>query len=152
MFKNIRLKLLALFTVLVSFTLAGCSEEETERTQPAGIPSIIEEAIIEKTNGIDIKDITINPFLGEGAKEGDKIALIHLKWGVSNSAETTRKMLEMYGARVIFALESEPEIKEAVIFWEVPYHAKGMNSAKFNYERRGDGFYTNGEWYAPVLR
>lgn len=152
MFKNIRLKLLALFTVLASFTLVGCSEEETERTQPAGIPSIIEGVIIEKTNGITIKDITINPFLGEGAKEGDKIVLIYLRWDVANSAEMTRAMLKLNGTRIISALESESEVKEVVIFWEVPYHLEGGNSAKLSYERRIDGFYPGGDWLAPSLR
>lgn len=116
------------------------------------IKPLIKQAVHDKTSGVKINSITINPNLGNNANEGDKIVLIYLTWDVSNHPEMTRKMLEMYSARIVNPLEADSKVSEVVVFWEVPYHLKGSNSAKFNYIRKNNAIYSNGEWFAPVLR
>lgn len=116
------------------------------------IVALIEDRAEDKTFGVIINDIRINHNLGSSAKPDDKIVLIYLTWDVSNPPEMTRKMLEINSARIVSALDVRPEVSEVVVFWEVPYHLEGNNSAKFNYFKKNGEFYEGDKWYAPVLR
>lgn len=140
-------KLLLIVSVLFgmfSFTFAETQQEE--------ITQLINETI-KKSDlyGVTINNIQVNN--NASKNDGSKIALVYLKWDVKNSAAMTRQMLEMYSARIVGrALVKDQDINEAVLFWEVPYHLKGSNSAKFNYFKKNGEFYEGEKWYAPVLR
>lgn len=111
------------------------------------------EAVVKSDNlyGVIINNITVNNNVAK--KDGSKIALIYLTWDVKNSVKTTRGMLEMYSARIVGkALVQDENINEAVLFWEVPYHATETNVAKFNYFKKNGEFYEGDKWYAPVIR
>ncbi len=173
--KKIKKILLYTFGSIVVILMAiGFFAGESKKTQVATdspkievAPSTIEEpivvavpsmedhinALIKSDNlyGVKIDNFTLN---NNAAKnDGSKIALINLTWDERNSATRTQQMLEMYSARIVGkALITDPNIQEAVLFWEVPYHQKGQNSAKFNYFKKNNEFYEGDKWYAPVLR
>lgn len=140
-------KLLLIVSVLFgmfSFTFA--------ETQKEDVAQLVNETIKESNlYGVTINNIQVNN--NASKNDGSKIALVYLNWDVSNSASTTRQMLEMYSARIVGkALVKDQDIGEAVLFWEVPYHAMDTNVAKFNYFKKNGEFYEGDKWYAPVLR
>ena len=129
---------------MFSLTFAGTQKEE--------VTQLVNETIKEANlYGVKINSVQVNT--NASKNDGSKIALVYLTWNVSNSASTTRQMLEMYSARVVGkALIKDQGINEAVLFWEVPYHAKETNIAKFNYFKKNGEFYVGEQWYAPVIR
>ena len=140
-------KLLLIISVVLgvfSLTFADTQKEEVTKL----VNDIIKESNL---YGVSISNLQVNN--NASKNDGSKIALVYLEWDVSNSASTTRQMLEMYSARIVgMALVKDQSINEAVLFWEVPYHAKDMNIAKFNYFKKNGEFYVGEQWYAPVLR
>lgn len=140
-------KLLLIVSVLFgifSFSFAETQKEEVTQL----VNEIIKEANL---YGVKINSVQVNT--NASKNDGSKIALVYLTWNVSNSASTTRQMLEMYSARIVGkALVKDQSISEAVLFWEVPYHAKGTNVAKFNYFKKNGEFYVGQTWYGPMIR
>lgn len=138
--------LLIISAVLGMFSLTFAENQKEEVTQ------LVNETIKEA----NLYDVTLNNVqvnTNASKNDGSKIALVYLTWDESNSASTTRQMLEMYSARIVGkALVKDQSINEAVLFWEVPYHAEDMNIAKFNYFKKNGEFYVGENWYAPVLR
>ena len=102
------------------------------------IKEVIKNRIEEKYNGTDIDSITINEDSGT-EETGNYIALVYLTWNVSNSAKTSKEMLEMYSEDLAaIVAEGCSNVQEIAVFWTVPY----LNgSAKCAYERKGDGMY-----------
>lgn len=140
-------KLLLIVSVL--FGIFSFSFAETQKEE---VTQLVNETIKEANlYGVKTNNVQVNT--NASKNDGSKIALVYLTWNVSNSASTTRQMLEMYSARIVgMALIKDKNINEAVLFWEVPYHAKGTNVAKFNYFKKNGEFYVGEQWYAPVLR
>lgn len=140
-------KLLLIISVVFgvfSLTFAETQKEEVTKL----VNDIIKESNL---YGVSISNLQMNN--NASKNDGSKIALVYLEWDVSNSASTTRQMLEMYSARIVgMALVKDQSINEAVLFWEVPYHAKDTNIAKFNYFKKNGEFYVGEQWYAPVIR
>ncbi|AST93490.1 hypothetical protein BC6307_20565 [Sutcliffiella cohnii] len=122
---------------------------EVELTEKEKIERTVEQIVDEDFNGTTISQLLVNENLGLG--DGSYIVLPHLVWDVKNRAGTTREMLEMYSDHLAAKL-ADYNVSEVTVFWEVPYHLEGNNSAKFNYERQGDGMAIGERWYAPVLR
>lgn len=129
---------------MISLTFAENQKEE--------VTQLVNETIKEADlYGVTLNNVQVNT--NASKNDGSKIALVYLTWNVSNSASTTRQMLEMYSARIVGkALVKDQSINDAVLFWEVPYHAKEINVAKFNYFKKNGEFYVGENWYAPVLR
>lgn len=129
---------------MISLTFAETQKEE--------VTQLVNETIKEADlYGVTLNNVQVNS--NASKNDGSKIALVYLTWDVSNSASMTRQMLEMYSARIVGkALVKDQSINDAVLFWEVPYHAKEINVAKFNYFKKNGEFYVGENWYAPVLR
>ena len=108
------------------------------------------EGIVSKDlNSTSITEIAVNNYQGEADKY---IVLPHLVWDVPNSKETTVEMLEMYSDHIAANLYEQEGIEEITVFWEVPYHLKGENIAKFNYMRTANGMDKNDKWLDSVLQ
>ena len=138
--------------LLIVSVLFGIFSFSFAETQKEKVTQLVNETIKEANlYGVKINSVQVNT--NASKNDGSKIALVYLTWNVSNSASTTRQMLEMYSARIVgMALIKDKNINEAVLFWEVPYHAKETNIAKFNYFKKNGEFYEGDKWYAPVIR
>lgn len=86
---------------------------------------------------VAVKEIKVNENMG--LDDGSYIVLPHLTWYVKNKEKTTREMLSMYSENIAAKLAGESDVSKVTVFWEVPYHLEGDNSAKFSYIRQGDG-------------
>lgn len=94
-----------------------------------------------------------NAQLNTNANKVDtKIALIYLRWDRKNDPAQTKSMLQMYSARLANEIGKHKNVSEIVIFWEVPYHVKDQNIAKFNYSKKNNELVIDNEWFAPVIR
>lgn len=103
----------------------------------------------------DLKDVSVNQILineNFGKGDGSYIALPHLSWGVKNGAERTRQIIEEYADHIAATLANEEDVSEITVFWEVPYHYKGENIAKYMYEKSGDGMAKMDQWLSPEIR
>ena len=125
-------------------------EETAEESRDIEIETIVQNIIDEDLNRVEVKEIKVNENMG--LDDGSYIVLPHLTWDVKNKEKTTREMLSMYSENIAAKLADESDVSEVTVFWEVPYHLEGDNSAKFSYSRQGDGMAIKEEWFAPVLR
>lgn len=124
-------------------------EKKTESDEKDKIENFVKKIIQDDFNDTKVSQLMINENLG--LDDGSYIVLPHLKWDVQNSKKTTRDMLEMYSDHLAAKL-ADYNVSEVTVFWEVPYHLEGNNSAKFNYQRQGEGMAIGERWYAPVLQ
>ncbi len=114
--------------------------------------------IIDIENAVNNGNITTatvlrNAQLNTDAKNADsKIAMIYLQWDRKNDPAQTKKMLQMYSARLANEIGKHKNVSEIVVFWEVPYHVKDQNIAKFNYSKKNNDWIVDKEWFAPVIR
>lgn len=136
-----------------SKTTQQSTETAAESSEDVTYPpeeKAIRDRINDKYSGTVIDSITLNPDLGTDI-ETDYIALVNLTWNVKNSAEMSKKMLEMYSDDLAATVYSEcPDVQELAIFWTVPYHNNA--NAKRSYERKTDGMYLMDSMYDNVFR
>lgn len=128
-------------------------EEEVESeplTREEEIEALVQKIIDEDLNGTEAKEIKVNENAGLG--DGSYIVLPHLVWDVKNGADTTKEMLERYSDHIAAELASESDISEITVFWEVPYHLEGENTAKFNYAPQDGGMAKGDIWHDPILQ
>lgn len=111
----------------------------------------IEQAINNSniTTATVLRDAQLNV---NASKVDTKIAMIYLQWDRKNPADQTRKMLSMQSARLANEIGKHKNLSEIVVFWQVPYHAKDQNIAKFNYSKKNNEWMVDNEWFAPVIR
>ncbi|MBQ2679235.1 MAG: hypothetical protein IJF98_03450 [Firmicutes bacterium] len=85
------------------------------------ISKFITETVAQNYRKTAFEKYEINENL-ETEKEGDYVLLIYLKWSEQNSAETSKKMIEMYATDLIVKIGEEFDyITEVCTFWDVPY-------------------------------
>lgn len=113
------------------------------------------EALIKKQVA-EYADTSINEICvnSNGEDDGDHgyYAQVFLLWDVQNGAKTTRDMAKMYSGDLAASFKYFDDLLGLTVFWEIPYHLKGDNIAKYTFERNDDGMYFAEEWYAPIIR
>ncbi len=113
-------------------------EEEPESEQ-SKVEKKVQEYIDAYYTKTEIDSITVNEDLGTDV-DGDYIALVRLTWNVSNSAELSKEVLDIYSSDMASRMYKDlPEIQELAVFWTVPHLNNG--SAKISFERKDDGMY-----------
>ncbi len=113
-------------------------EEEPESEQ-SKVEKKVQEYIDAYYTKTVIDSITVNEDLGTDI-DGDYIALVRLTWNVSNSAELSKEVLDLYSSDMAARMYNDlPEIQELAVFWTVPHLNNG--SAKISFERKDDGMY-----------
>ncbi|MGE6379953.1 hypothetical protein [Peribacillus muralis] len=122
-------------------------EKKVELTREEKIEKRAKKIIKKNYNKTTVNQLEVNENLG--LNDGSYIVLPHLKWDVKNSKKMTKEMIEMYSDDLAANLAKESDISEITVFWEVPYHLKGSNLAKFSYEKSGDGMAIGERWYDP---
>lgn len=126
-------------------------EEDVEENDDSAMYELLIEKQVEEYDGTTINDINVNSNLEEGENHG-YYTQVFLKWDVQNSAQTTRDMIKMYSSDLAASLNNYEELIELTVFWEIPYHVKGENIAKYTFGRNDDGMYFDDTWHAPALQ
>lgn len=125
------------------------SKAEAETNPIDDLKFNVRSAISKSTSRIDvsINDITINENLGTD-DENDFVVLAYLSFDVKNTAQTTKKMLNLLNNEIGTNMAKIDNISELTIFWEVPYLNQSQdNIAKANLLRNDEGLYFEEEWY-----
>lgn len=169
-------KLLTILIIsLLALTAAACGSEETTKPKEVEKPKVevkkerpkevkkeklsrdkeianeVKKIVKKNYPGTTVSKIEVNENFGT-EKENDYIVLPYLNWDVKNSVKTTKEMLKMYSDDLAAQLAKESDIEEITVFWEVPYHLKGNNIAKFNYTRSGNDMAIGDAWFDPSIR
>lgn len=102
----------------------------------------IESTITSRVNSGDYKNVKLDRFAVNknlGAGDGTYIALVYLKFDISNSKSTGNETMRRYSDDLVAALaKNTSSVCEAVIFWDDEYNDRKL---KYTYKYRNGGFY-----------
>ena len=98
-------------------------DEPVELTEQEEIQQAVETIVEDDLRDTAVSDLSVNENLG--LDDGSYVVLAHLEWNVKNRAKTTRDMLEQYSDHLAAKL-ADYNVSEVTVFWEVPYHIKGI--------------------------
>lgn len=103
--------------------------KKMEGSESDSISSAIKSHVSSNFDKTSVDSVTVNDDLGKGS---GYIALVNLTWNVKNSAETSKKVLEMYSDDLAATIAAKySSVNEIAVFWKVPYLTN--NTSKWSY-------------------
>lgn len=124
-------------------------EADQEKEAAEEIADLVKTIVKEDLEKTKVLDVQVNENLGKA--DGSYIVMPNLKWTRKNGADRTKEMLEMYSDNIAAKLAGQNDVSEITVFWEVPYHRKDDNVAKFMYERSGESMIKMDQWFGQEL-